>query len=49
METTFVADYDYECPYCMGQMDYVGEDKKCRECGKVFKVYTLEGEENEKY
>ena len=23
MEFTFVADYDYDCPYCMGRTDYV--------------------------
>ena len=45
METTFVADYDYECPYCHGRLDYVeGNDneKMCESCKKKFKVFTLE-------
>ena len=48
MEVTFVMDYDYECPYCMGRTDYTddtGNEKICLECGRKFKVYTTkEGE-----
>lgn len=49
MEVTFVADYDYECPYCHDMLDYEGEEKKCKGCGRKFKTFTLEGEQNEKY
>lgn len=47
MEVTFVADYDYECPYCHGMLDYVeGNDnkKECKDCKKKFKVFTMEAE-----
>ena len=43
MEVTFVADYVYECLYCMGRTDYVEgttEEKICTECGRKYKVYT---------
>ena len=43
MEYTFVADYDYECPYCHARTDYVegtDEEKQCTECKRKVKVYT---------
>lgn len=49
METTFVADYDYECPYCHDILDDIGEKKKCRGCKREFKSFKLGGEEIEKY
>lgn len=49
METTFVTDYDYECPKkgCHGRLDYVDgkdDEKQCLNCKSKFKNFTLEAE-----
>lgn len=46
MEYTFIADYDYECPYCHQQLEDEGEERVCKNetCKGRFRTFTTIGE-----
>lgn len=44
MGEMYLADTDYECPFCNGKIDYVEGNNQLKECKKCKKIYKVEEE-----